>query len=170
MANPPLSGWIGWGAACVRINFESGSDGRGSDMETHLLEALRDGDVRARRTDNGQDLHPEFWADGLKRLRLAEAQNPGVGVEIHRPSLLAWLNAGNSKGARRGAPVQYDWEGFWVEIARLANTPDGLPQGAGAQTQLCGLMEEWFEDNAGKSPSASEINKRLKRLYEQAFR
>lgn len=133
-------------------------------MEPHLLEALRDGAVRARRTDTGQELAPEFWREGKALWEVAERNNPTMSVEVHRGELDTWLSGPKplSGGARQGRPASYDWEGFWIEVVAVANHPDGLPQ---TQMALVDHMEGWFEDNLGKSPARSSIEEKVSRLY-----
>lgn len=64
---------------------------------------------------------------------------------------------------RRGAPSQFDWDAFWVEVCRGIHA-DGLPM---TQNGLVGRMAEWFELNHKKAPDESTIKKKLKPLWRQ---
>lgn len=168
MAVPPRAQWVDWGSACMQIRDYSGvSHAVGMDMERHLIEALRDGEVRARRTDNGQELQPQFWINGKKALEAAERFSPLMAVEIHLGGLEAWLSPASPGGrAGPGRRAKYDWEGMWIEVAHLANTPDGLPE---TQASLVDHLETWFEDTVGNSPARSSIEERISRLYTRLF-
>jgi hypothetical protein len=64
---------------------------------------------------------------------------------------------------RRGAPSQFDWDAFWVEVCRGVHA-DGLPV---TQNELVGRMAAWFELNHKKAPDESTIKKKLKPLWRQ---
>jgi hypothetical protein len=63
---------------------------------------------------------------------------------------------------RGGRPPKYDWDAFWVEIVRRANTPDGLPED---RRQLQRGMLDWCAQNWGDVPEESEVRKRMGLLY-----
>ncbi len=42
-----------------------------------------------------------------------------------------------------GRPREYDWDAFTIELIRVANTPDGLPE---KQSKLVVKMQEWCFD------------------------
>ena len=59
-----------------------------------------------------------------------------------------------------GRPQKWDWEGALAHLAAIANTPDGLPSGHGAQSAIAKKMGEWFAAKDGDSPADSELRKR----------
>ncbi|WP_146201963.1 hypothetical protein [Teichococcus aestuarii] len=61
-----------------------------------------------------------------------------------------------------GRPAKWDWDAFWVEVVRLANTPDGLPE---TQAELHRIMMDWCMNSWNNTPADSEIRKRLSRVY-----
>jgi hypothetical protein len=63
---------------------------------------------------------------------------------------------------RGGRPPKYDWDAFWVEIVRRANTPDGLPED---RRELQRGMLDWCAETWGDAPEESEIRKRIGMLY-----
>ena len=64
-----------------------------------------------------------------------------------------------------GGPPKYDWDAFYCEVVRIANTPDGLPE---KRADLQRQMAEWFQDTYAMEPAESEIKKRVRRIYQAA--
>lgn len=58
---------------------------------------------------------------------------------------------------RTGRPRMWDWEGALTHLLALAQHPDGLPIGPGAQAQIERLIAEWFVGTTGNSPATSQI-------------
>lgn len=65
-----------------------------------------------------------------------------------------------------GRPPKYDWEGALIHIAALANLPDGLPTGPGAQAEIARRIADWFASAAGECPADSEIRRRASRIMQ----
>lgn len=61
---------------------------------------------------------------------------------------------------RVGRPAKWDWEGALAHVVAIAQTPDGLPTGHGAQAKIETIMAEWFMAETGNSPSISQIRTR----------
>lgn len=59
-----------------------------------------------------------------------------------------------------GRSRKWDWEGALAHIVSIANTPDGLPEGHGAQAAIERMMLDWFTSTANGAPQESEIRKR----------
>ena len=59
-----------------------------------------------------------------------------------------------------GRSRKWDWEGALAHIVSIANTPDGLPEGHGAQAAIERMMLDWFSATASGTPQESEIRKR----------
>ena len=76
-------------------------------------------------------------------------------LENHRPSFGDPRNKG-------GRPPKWDWEGALIHIAAVANKPDGLSSGRGAQAKIAEMIRDWFIQTTGDSPADSEIRKRAK--------
>ncbi len=64
--------------------------------------------------------------------------------------------------SRGGRPPEYDWDAFVIEIIRIANTPDGLPE---KQSELIGTMLQWCEDTWGRQPAESGAKKKISQIY-----
>ena len=63
----------------------------------------------------------------------------------------------------RGGPGRnrkWDWEGALARVVSIANTPDGLPEGHGAQAAIERMISEWFTATTSGQPPESEIRKR----------
>lgn len=60
-------------------------------------------------------------------------------------------------GGSAGRPRKWDWTGAMIQITALANTPDGLPSGQGAQAKIERLMADWFVSTTGNQPATSQL-------------
>ncbi|WP_448206469.1 hypothetical protein [Azospirillum sp. sgz302134] len=65
-----------------------------------------------------------------------------------------------------GRPRKHDWEGALIHVLTVANTPDGLPAGHGAQAAIMRMMQEWFQANGGEEPTEGEVKNRARRIME----
>src|SRR5262249_26533508 len=63
---------------------------------------------------------------------------------------------------RGGRRPMYDWDEFFCEIIRRANTPDGLPDRA----KLTEAMKEWCRQNWDKEPSDSLLREKIAKVYD----
>ena len=61
-----------------------------------------------------------------------------------------------------GRPREYDWDAFMIEIIRVANSPDGLPD---TQAELIRDMLQWCENNWGKQPADSYVRSKISLIY-----
>lgn len=59
-----------------------------------------------------------------------------------------------------GRPPKWDWEGALAFMISQAQTPDGLPTGAGAQARIEEMIAEWFVTANGDAPAPSQIRER----------
>ncbi len=62
---------------------------------------------------------------------------------------------------RRGAPPQFDWDDFWVEVCHTVYV-DGVPESQGA---LVRRMDQWFAERVTKPPATSTLKKKLIPLW-----
>lgn len=70
-----------------------------------------------------------------------------------------------------GRPRKWGWDDAMAYIISVAQSPDGLPTGQGAQTRIEEMMAEWFIEQTGNSPSTSQIRGRaatIVRMIEKA--
>ena len=63
---------------------------------------------------------------------------------------------------KRGRPPKYNWDEFYVEIIRLANGIDGVPE---TQAELEATMAEWCQNNWGTEPAESTIRDKISPIY-----
>ena len=61
-----------------------------------------------------------------------------------------------------GRPPGYDWDAFIIEIIRVANSPDGLPD---TQAKLIKHMQQWCQETWGNEPSDSVVKDRISKIY-----
>ncbi len=64
--------------------------------------------------------------------------------------------------AKRGRPPKYNWDEFFVEIIRLANGIDGVPE---TQSELEATMAEWCLNQWGTEPAESTIRDKISPIY-----
>lgn len=125
---------------------------------------------------HGSELLDTEYGDGSIEFELE-----GMAFELERIELLAPNAAGpapspimsgrsdeaNVRTSRIGRPPKWDWEGAIAHVAAIANRPDGLPEGAGAQAKLEQIMMEWFVAATGDAPASSEVRRRASKIMSQ---
>lgn len=90
-------------------------------------------------------------------------------IEMLLPSMVLGQSTGfiTTQHERRkpiGRPPKWDWEGALAHVASLAQHPDGLPTGPGAQARIEEMMTEWFIAEADNAPSPSQIRTRAAKI------
>jgi len=116
------------------------------------------------------DLEHLFWdaeehlvsgfPDAEFRAELSGMSFPWKTIELLQPTAnMAAMSATVqvTPRPRTGRPRTWDWEGALTHLLGLAQHPDGLPTGAGAQAQIERLIAAWFMETAGNSPAPSQI-------------
>lgn len=63
-----------------------------------------------------------------------------------------------------GRRPKWDWDGAMAFVVSQAQTPDGLPTGAGAQARIEEMIAKWFIDETGDSPSTSQVRLRAAKI------
>lgn len=63
-----------------------------------------------------------------------------------------------------GRPRKWDWEAAMASIIAVAQHPDGLPTGPGAQARIEELLADWFTREMGDAPATSQIRKRASQI------
>ena len=61
-----------------------------------------------------------------------------------------------------GRPSKYIWDDFFIEVIRIANTPDGLPE---KQSALEKHMMSWCQQHWAESIGESTVRERVRRIY-----
>lgn len=72
--------------------------------------------------------------------------------------------ARTDQGRPLGRPAKWDWDAALAHIVALANKPDGLPDGPGAQARIEELIAEWFIERSGDAPAISQIRTRAQKI------
>lgn len=62
-----------------------------------------------------------------------------------------------------GRPAEWDWDTFFLEIIRIANTPDGLPD---TRAELAEIMRNWFVDECDDHPADTTLEDRIRPIYQ----
>jgi hypothetical protein len=66
--------------------------------------------------------------------------------------------------SRLGRPRTWDWDGAMTYLLTIAQTPDGLPTGPGAQAQIERLVGEWFTNQTGDAPAPSQVRQHAAKI------
>jgi hypothetical protein len=87
-------------------------------------------------------------------------------IEMLQPNVdIGPAAAGQTESrARIGRPRTWDWDGATTYLLSVAQTPDGLPTGPGAQAQIERLISEWFTNDTGDAPAASQIRQHATKI------
>lgn len=90
-------------------------------------------------------------------------------IEMLLPTEKLTLNSSlvvtrGDQGRQLGRPAKWDWDAALAHIVALANKPDGLPTGPGAQARIEELIAEWFIDRTGDAPAISQIRARAQKI------
>lgn len=84
-------------------------------------------------------------------------------IEILQPSIDLSPSPQDRKKERPriGRPRTWDWDGAITHLLTIAQKPDGLPVGPGAQAQIERLVADWFIAGAGNGPSVSQVRQHV---------
>ena len=90
---------------------------------------------------------------------------PMDDVEMLQPGYELSRTATLHTGAKAiGRPPKWDWEGAMAHMTGLAQRPDGLPIGSGAQAQIEHIIADWFVATIGDCPAISQIRSRAQAI------
>lgn len=126
-------------------------------------------------------LEVEDWRQGrfvgVQRGSGWEVRCEALGVNFQQAEIeMIVLNAGKSvdplsaptgQDCTTGRRRKYDWEGALIGVIALANSPDGLPTGYGAQAKIERMLAGWFQKTHGVEPSSSELRLRARRIVNE---
>jgi hypothetical protein len=80
-----------------------------------------------------------------------EMMQPSHELYAGKQSLIA------TSRANVGRPRKWDWDGALTHLLSVAQHPDGLPTGPGAQASIENLISEWFVQSTGETPTSSQL-------------
>ena len=143
--------------------------------EQMLTAAIRSGILDADSSTNafasfGDHSKTEVTREALRAFAESKNQHPAFLFDTLLPQKVEHVDEGSDDGAapsektrsRGGRPPEYDWNAFVIEIVRIANTPDGLPE---KQSELIKGMLQWCENTWGKQPSDSMAKEKISTIY-----
>ncbi len=85
-----------------------------------------------------------------------------LGQDRIRDEIAPARNPSPQPERKRGRPPAYDWDAFYIEVIRIANTSDGLPT---TQSELERKMAQWFVNRYDKEPGETTLKDRVRRIY-----
>ena len=100
--------------------------------------------------------------DDLKALASAKGERPAFLFDTLMPDAkeqeLPASENNHAPKSKGGRPREYDWDALTIEIIRIANSPDGLPE---TQAKLVAQLLQWCENTWGKQPAESSVKSRV---------
>lgn len=146
---------IDWDAGTVSVEL---SQPLGS-LEEHLF-----WDAEEHLSSEYEAAHFEVSLSGLCFEQEAiEMLLPSHSLDNYGAMLVNAIDRPSTKPAL-GRPPKWDWEGAISYLVSVAQHPDGLPQGEGAQARIEEMISQWFIDQCGDSPSTSQIRQRARSI------
>lgn len=84
-------------------------------------------------------------------------------IEILQPNIELSQEAKDHRDERPqiGRPRIWNWDGAITHLLTIAQKPDGLPVGPGAQAQIERIVADWFMTTTGNSPSVSQVRQHV---------
>ena len=125
----------------------------------------------------------DIFFPGAEDLLGSEMTNPNYEVVIEGLSfefskielLLPSMQLGEKMGftialpelqRRVGRPPKWGWEAALAFVTSLAQTPDGLPTGQGAQARIEDIMRDWFLAETDEAPAPSQVRQRAAKIMQ----
>ena len=106
--------------------------------------------------------------DDLKALANSKGQRPTFLFDILMPDIgreeLPESESDLPDKSKGGRPREYDWDALTIEIIRIANSPDGLPE---TQAALIEHLLQWCENAWGKQPADSSVKSRVSNIFNE---
>lgn len=145
-----------------------------------LAGAIISGDLSADSSKNIMARHGDYSDSLIKRKALEEfakskKQYPAFLFDTIAPfvdprdapeprPMESAATSATTKGKpnKGGRPTQYDWDSFTMEIIRIADSPDGLPD---TQAELVREMLSWFYEQYECEPAESTVKQRISKIY-----
>ena len=167
-------------AACLWVGIDpSISSFRRSELEksqlTPILQllsaAIQAGNLPADSSKNSLTMIGDYSKtfvsrDDLMALANSKGQRPVFLFDILMPETgskeLPESEDNFPAKSKGGRPREYDWDALTIEIIRIANSPDGLPE---TQAELIEHLLQWCENTWGKQPADSSVKSRVSTIY-----
>lgn len=153
-------------AGGVSIRPDGGEGAADILLEDHLLKAEYwqrcRVDWEARYLDFtfyvGRDLYfaSDLNVDAAAAVAFLRLRDP-----LYQPQASTAPAAEKNKGGR---PAKHDWDGAFIEMARIAVLGDDSSRAA-----LTKAVEEWFMQTAGSSPAPSLVREKVQRFHESIW-
>jgi len=143
----------------------------GAEHAYGLIESkIQDGTLRTRRKDpkSGEyfEIRPHEWhrsqRDDHVELEGADEWVGAIHVEYVGSEVQKLRAVGPETSKNRGGRPPKNWEPFWLEVIRIADHPDGLPE---RKADLQRQMLEWCEENMADAPRETSVRDKVSMIY-----
>ena len=136
--------------------------------------AKTDGGYRLEVLDNGEpSIGPQTATDPwIETILPREVGFADSQIRRNQRVFAAWISPRQTERTEKpeqlrrtvhkgGRPEKFRWDDFWIQVCRIANTPDGLPE----QRDLTKNMLEWVSNEWRDPPADSTIRAKIATLY-----
>ena len=138
-----------------------------------ISSSIQTGDLPADSSRNGLAIIGKYLSSLVKRddliaLANSKGQRPAFLFDTLMPETasneLPETDAELPAKSKGGRPREYDWDALTVEIIRIANSPDGLPE---TQAELIEHLMQWCENTWRKQPAESSVKSRVSKIFNE---
>ena len=165
--------WVGVNPSTFSFRRSETENDRLAPILQLLSAAIQAGDLPADSSRNSMELIGNYLKslvsrDDLIALANSKGQRPTFLFDTLMPEIGATElpEPGSDLPAKSkgGRPREYDWDALTIEIIRIANSPDGLPE---IQAELIEQLLQWCENSWGKQPAHSSVKSRVSKIHNE---
>ena len=165
--------WAGIDPSKYRFETTVSETSRLASIDQFLSAAIQAGQIPADSSRNSFEIIGDYskslvTRDDLKTLANSKGQQPNFLFDTLMPEIggkeLPKSENDRPSKSKGGRPREYDWDALIIEIIRIANSPDGLPE---TQSELIERLLQWCENAWGKQPADSSVKSRVSKIYNE---
>ena len=165
--------WAGIDPSKNRFETTVSETSRLASVDQFLSAAIQTGQIPADSSKNSFEIIGNYskslvTRDDLKTLANSKGQQPNFLFDTLMPEIggkeLPKSENDRPSKSKGGRPREYDWDALTIEIIRIANSPDGLPE---TQSELIERLLQWCENAWGKQPADSSVKSRVSKIYNE---
>ena len=154
--------WAGIDPSKNRFKTTVSETSRLASIDQFLSAAIQTGQIPADSSKNTFEIIGNYskslvTRDDLKTLANSKGQQPNFLFDTLMPEIggkeLPKSENDRPSKSKGGRPREYDWDALTIEIIRIANSPDGLPE---TQSELIERLLQWCENAWGKAAACRQ--------------